>query len=64
MQVKRVVIIGTSVVFFGTTLTLKTKIGVYLVSPPCLDTLTCPNCCKKPPCQQTDSPVQIAVSSD
>ena len=27
VQVKRVVIIGTSVVFFGTTLSLKTKIG-------------------------------------
>lgn len=26
-QVKRVVIIGTSVIFFGTTLTMKTKLG-------------------------------------
>lgn len=32
--VKRVVIIGTSVVFFGTTLTPKTKIGVPLCIKP------------------------------
>ena len=31
--VKRVVIIGTSVVFFGTTLTTKTKLGAARVGP-------------------------------
>lgn len=31
-QVKRVVIIGTSVIFFGTTLTMKTKLGTSSLS--------------------------------
>lgn len=31
--VKRVVIIGTSVVFFGTTLTTKTKLGAARAAP-------------------------------
>jgi hypothetical protein len=32
-QVKRVVIIGTSVLFFGTTLSMKTKIGTPTFMP-------------------------------
>ena len=35
LQVKRVVIIGTSVIFFGTTLSMKTKIGALWAGTMC-----------------------------